>query len=290
MSSAFVRLRGFAPARLVEKARRLVKPSEISQARLKRLLRDTDRRPRVSLPREAPGSLAMVVPCFGHANFLPDMFESIVAQTRRPDQVIFVDDGSTDGSAEILRSLVATHQEAAGGRFEVLVNDRNMGQAASLNRGISTASSDLIMILNDDDYLMHDAVEAMLALFGQHRDVALIGAHSIHFAGHEALAAAPKRSTAYAAPGLPLFVHLPEDVPGYRNYNDLNMTHSGSCFLKVAWEAVGGYRVDKRERVVPFSDRDFQLRVNAVWPVAVAYETPFTLWRRDSSVDAGLNS
>jgi GT2 family glycosyltransferase len=290
MSSAFVRLRGFAPARLVEKARRLVKPSEISQARLKRLLRDTDRRPRVSLPREAPGSLAMVVPCFGHANFLPDMFESIVAQTRRPDQVIFVDDGSTDGSAETLRSLVATHQEAAGGRFEVLVNDRNMGQAASLNRGISTASSDLIMILNDDDYLMHDAVEAMLALFGQHRDVALIGAHCIYFAGREELAAAPKLSTAYAAPGLPLFVHLPEDVPSYRNYNDLNMTHSGSCFLKAAWEAVGGYRVDKRERVVPFSDRDFQLRVNAVWPVAVAYETPFTLWRRDSSVDAGLNS
>jgi len=97
-------------------------------------------------------------------------------------------------------------------------------------------------------------------------------------------------STAYAEPGLPLIVHRPEDVLGYRNYNDLNMTHSGSTFLKVAWEAVGGYQVDKKRRVVPFSDRDFQLRVNAAWPVAVADKTPYSFWRTDSSVDRDLNS
>jgi glycosyltransferase involved in cell wall biosynthesis len=234
--------------------------------------------------------MTIVVPCFGHADFLPDSFESIVAQTRRPDEVIFVDDCSPDATSTILKMLIASQPEAAGGHFEVITNDRNMGQAASLNRGISAASSELIMILNDDDYLMHDAVEAMLAFFDQHRDVALIGAHSIHFAGHEALAAAPKRSTDYADAGVPLVVHRPEDVAGYRLYNDLNMTHSVSCFRKVAWQAVGGYRIDKKERVVPFSDRDFQLRVNTVWPVAVAYETPFTFWRNDSSVDAGINS
>jgi hypothetical protein len=146
------------------------------------------------------------------------------------------------------------------------------------------------MILNDDDYLMHDAVESMLALFVQHREVALIGAGSIHFVGKEALAAAPKLIANRAAGSLPLVFYQPEDVPRYRNYNDLNMTHSGCCFLKVAWEAVGGYYVDKGARVVPFSDRDFQIRVNSVWPVAVSNETPFTLWRRDSSVDGGLNS
>ena len=104
------------------------------------------------------------------------------------------------------------------------------------------------------------------------------------------MASAPKLSTDYAAPGLPLTIQQPEDVRGYRKYNDLNMTHSGSCFFKVVWAAVGGYGVDKAGRVVPFSDRDFQLRVNALWPVAVAYETPLTLWREGSSVDVGINS
>ena len=291
MNTRPVRRSLLAPVRLVQKARRaLLRPSEVSQRRLKRFRDEIHRRPLPSLPNEAPTGLAVVIPCYGHAAFLHDMLDSLLAQTRSPDEVIFVDDHSPDATWEVLTTLIAAHPELAGGHISVLRNDRNMGQAASLNRGISNASSDLIMIVNDDDYLMHDAIESTLTRFGQYRDVALIGAHCIYFAGDEELAAAPKLSSAYTAPGLPLVVHRPEEVSRYRNYNDLNMTHTGSCFLKVAWEAVGGYRVRKAERVVPFSDRDFQLRVNAVWPVAVAYETPIALWRRDSSVDAGLNS
>lgn len=289
MRLQLLRNRGLGPASLKARAKRLLSPTTVSQARLKLFLREVNSRPPVSLPLEAPRSIAVVVPCYGHAAYIPEMLESIVAQTRPPDEVIFVDDCSTDATGEVLREFIAAHAWP-GGRPQILVNDRNLGQSASLNRGISAASSELIMILNDDDYLMHDAVESMLALFGQYRDVVLIGAHSIHFAGHEALAAAPKLSTDHSASGLPLVVHLPQDVPGYRSYNDLNMTHSGSCFLKVTWEAVGGYQVDKKRRVVPFSDRDFQLRVNAAWPVAVAYETPFSFWRTDSSVDRGRDS
>ena len=49
-------------------------------------------------------------------------------------------------------------------------------------------------------------------------------------------------------------------------------------------------QTDKRKRVTPFSDRDFQLRVGALWPVAVATGTPLAFWRNDSSVDAGRYS
>ena len=242
------------------------------------------------MPLEAPTSLALVVPCFRHAAYLSDLLESIVSQTREPDEVIFVDDASPDATSEVLSAFVDKRQGLDRGRYRILVNDRNLGQAASLNRAISTASSELIMVANDDDYLMHDAIQSMLALFGENRGVALIGAHCIYFAGREALAAAPKLTSDYGPPGLPLVIHRPEDVRRYRRYNDLNMTHSGSCYFRTAWEAVGGYRPVKESRVVPFSDRDFQLRVNAVWPVAVAYQTPFSLWRTDASVDEGLNS
>jgi glycosyltransferase involved in cell wall biosynthesis len=279
-----------ATARWLHGGRRPEQPPVISQANLKRFLAEIDRHPRPSLPLEPPRSLAVVVPCFNHATYLPQMFESIVAQTRPPDEAIFIDDGSPDDSREVIRGLIAAHPSSPGTLYSLLVNDRNRGQSASLNRAISTASSDLIMILNDDDYLMHDAVESMLALFGRHPGVALIGAHSIHFGGDEALAAAPKLSTAYSDPGLPLVIHRPEDVPGYTNANDLNMTHSGSTFLKVAWEGVGGYQTDKKRRIWPFSDRDYQLRINAAWPVAVAYETPYSFWRTDSSVDKGRDS
>ncbi len=269
--------------------RRRLGLSDVSHSRLRRFLRDTKRRPRVSLPTRAPTSLAVVVPCYSHAAHLPEMLEGILAQTRAPDEVIFVDDCSPDGTDEILRAFIAAHPRPAGGRMELLVNDHNIGQAASLNRAIAAASSELIMIQNDDDYLMHDAVEAMLGYFAEYRDVALIGCASVIFGGTEALAASAKLSEAYATPDLPLVPQTPEQVPGYRHPNDLNMTHTGSCFYKAAWEAVGGYYSDKRKRVVPFSDRDFQIRMNALFPVAVA-DTPYAFWRHDSSVDRELNS
>jgi hypothetical protein len=130
----------------------------------------------------------------------------------------------------------------------------------------------------------------MLARFSQNRGVALMGAHSIHFAGREPLAAAPKLRTSYGPPERPLVIDSPGDVPRYRRHDDLNMTHSGSCFWKTAWEAVGGYSVAKEDRMVPFSDRDVQLRVSTLWPVAVAHETPIAFWLNDASVDGGVNS
>ena len=249
-----------------------------------------DSRPRMNLPLQCPTSVAIVVPCYAHAAYLPETLESIAAQSRPPNEVIFIDDCSPDNTAEIVMAFINSRSWPAGVRSQVLVNARNIGQSASLNRAISSSSSELIMILNDDDYLMHDAVESMLAYFSRYRDVALIGANHIRFAGTNELAAAPKVSTAYAAPGLPLEIRRPDDVAGYRRANDLSMTHSGVCYFKMAWEAVGGYRAVQRERLVPYSDRDFQIRVNAVWPVAIGLHTPLAFWRTDSSVDGPLNS
>jgi len=270
-------------------ARRTVGGPEVSQRRIRRFLAGIDRA-KAAEPWLGPGSLAIVVPCYGHAAYLAAMFESIVRQTRPPDEVIFVEDRSPDDSAEILAGLIAGGADPTAGRFSLLRNETNLGQAASLNRGISVAQSDVVMVLNDDDYLMHDAVALTLERFAHHPDLALIGAHGIHFAGDGALAAASKTSDVYPGAGRPLLVHGPADVLGYRRCNDLNMTHSGSCFRRAAWDLVGGYCPDKRLRVVPFSDRDFQLRINALWPVGVATETPLSFWRTDSSVDAGRNS
>jgi glycosyltransferase involved in cell wall biosynthesis len=275
--------------RLVRAAGELRRPPEVSQQNLRRFLAEMEGRPRVELPQQPPGTIAILVPCYRHAAYLPETLQSIASQTRLPDEVIFVDDGSPDESAAIVERFIETHPWLSNGRGRLLVNARNVGQAASLNRAIDEARSDLVMILNDDDYLMHDAIESMLRLFARHPDVALIGAHSIHFESGEGLASAPKLSTAYAPADLPLTVQQPQQARRYRRYNDLNMTHSGSCFVRVAAQAIGGYR-EKSARCVPFSDRDFQIRMNLMWPAAVAYETPYSMWRADSSVDRGVES
>jgi GT2 family glycosyltransferase len=61
--------------------------------------------PPTALPKEAPGSICSRSPCFAHAPYLPDLLDSIVAQTRPPDEVIMVDDDSPDSTNEMLRAL-----------------------------------------------------------------------------------------------------------------------------------------------------------------------------------------
>ncbi len=266
-----------------------MRPEQVSQRNLRRFLDDVRRRPPIVLPATAPRTVAVVVSCYRHAAYLPATLASIAAQTRHPDEVVLIDDGSEDGSDAILRDWLRGQAWLPAGQGRAIVHERNVGQAASLNEGIASVRSDLVMILNSDDYLLHDAIAVAVRHFEEHPELALVGAHSLHFAGDASLGTAPKLSTDYVPEPLPLTIRRPEDVAAYRGYNDLNMTHSGSCFRKLAWEAVGGYR-PRSERCVPFSDRDLQIRVNALFPVGVAVETPLSFWRTDSSVDRGRDS
>ena len=146
------------------------------------------------------------------------------------------------------------------------------------------------MVLNDDDSLMHDAVETMRTLFARHPNIALIGGHAIHFTADQPPIGPRTISAQLRSRPLELDIRQPADSFAYERYNDLNMTHSASCFRRDAWKAVGGYYSDARRRIVPFSDRDFQLRVNALFPVGVSPTVAFSFWRTYSSVDAGRNS
>ena len=263
---------------------------EISQRKLNAFIKSMGGGATAKISANQNPSVAIVIPCYGHAPFLTDMFESIRMQTNPPKQVIFVVDQSPDNSLQILRDLVVQYSASMTSEFIILENDKNLGQAASLNKGIEYSDADLIMILNDDDYLMHDSIEVALQILKRHSEAALLGGHSLHFGGKE-LESMPKRIQSICqAEHIEIDLRYPVQVKTYQKYNDINMTHSGSIFYKSAWNTIGGYYPDKTQRIVHFSDRDFQLRMNALFPVALSNITPLSCWRNDSSVDQGVNS
>jgi len=95
-----------------------------------------------------------VIPTWNRRDLLLNLFESLAAQTRPFDEIIVVDNGSTDNSAELA--------ERAGAR--VLRMGRNSGFAAAVNRGIEAAETDWIAILNNDVTLKPDWLEKLLAV------------------------------------------------------------------------------------------------------------------------------
>jgi glycosyltransferase involved in cell wall biosynthesis len=100
--------------------------------------------------------VSCIVPCFNGAPYLAETLDSILAQTYRHLEVIVVDDGSTDDSAEIVRRYgndVRYHRRANG------------GPAAAYNTGIELATGDLIAFLEQDDLWLPDKTRRQLAEF-----------------------------------------------------------------------------------------------------------------------------
>jgi GT2 family glycosyltransferase len=93
--------------------------------------------------------VAVVIPSYNGARWLPGVLASVAAQTLAPTEVLVVDDGSTDASAGIA--------EAAGAR--VLRLDRNGGFARAANAGIAAVSAEAVALVNTDVVLAQDWLE-----------------------------------------------------------------------------------------------------------------------------------
>ena len=86
--------------------------------------------------------ISVVIPVFNGERFLREAVQSVLDQKYAPLEIIVVDDGSTDGTANVARSLPATV------RF---LHQANQGPAAARNRGIEHAQGDLIAFSDADD-------------------------------------------------------------------------------------------------------------------------------------------
>jgi glycosyltransferase involved in cell wall biosynthesis len=236
----------------------------------------------------SPERVTVVVPCYNHARFLPSAFASIAAQTMPPSEIILIDDCSSDDTWRIIEELAG----ASGlppETLRIMRNERNVGQCATINAAVAKATSDAIVVLNDDDYLMHDALALIGRVFAQHPGVALIGARAV-VVGSQAYLDNLKKNAVELVVSSESTVRVSEPAAAraYTSARQLDMCHSGSAFLKTAWQDVGGYYPDHARRVSLFSDRDFQLRLNCLYPVAVVEDVPFAFWRTGYSVDRGL--
>ena len=232
-------------------------------------------------------AISVVVPCYNHSKYLPLAIQSLAKQTLPAQDIVFVNDFATDDTRDVLEAALRSSGLSNRSHCTVLENPSNMGQAASLNRGIDVCTTDVIMVLNDDDYLFHDALEVALGVLHQHHELALLGGRNIDFdtdASIELYSKEILRIWNIEEIGLRLFPQ--EAVLRFNHQNDFNTPHSGCSFLKCAWRAVEGYCTQKRDRVVPFSDRDFQFRVNLLFPIGLL-DAPVSFWRSNSSVDSG---
>ena len=101
-------------------------------------------------------TISALIPTYNRRTQVIEAIDSVLAQTVPVDEVIVVDDGSSDGTADAIR-------ERFGSRV-VLLEQQNAGVAAARNRGIAKAQGEWIALLDSDDTWMPKKIERQKAV------------------------------------------------------------------------------------------------------------------------------
>ncbi len=109
-------------------------------------------------------NVSVVIPTYNCSAYLAEAIESVLEQTRLPDEIIVVDDGSTDDTVACL--------EAFGDRITVF-RQEHLGAAAARNHGIEEASGDWVAFLDADDLWVAEKLEKQIAALEASREAAL---------------------------------------------------------------------------------------------------------------------
>ena len=124
-----------------------------------------------------PERVVIVVPCYNQAHFLPENIASIAAQTAENLEVVIVDDGSPDDTAEVAQQLIEQYPE----RDIRLLRQENAGLSEARNSGIRASDAPLILPLDSDDKLFPEAVEKLAAAFEATPKPSIVAPWGRHF-------------------------------------------------------------------------------------------------------------
>ena len=118
-----------------------------------------------------PKLISVVMPCYNAEPYVREAILSVLQQSYASIELIIVDDGSTDGSTEIIEQLASTHPS----RIRLVYQNR-IGPYAARNQGLAQAQGNFVAFLDADDYWHPEALAKLhAALIDTPADVAYCG-------------------------------------------------------------------------------------------------------------------
>ncbi|HJQ17029.1 MAG TPA: glycosyltransferase family A protein [Allosphingosinicella sp.] len=109
-------------------------------------------------------TLSLVVPVYNGTNYLAEALASALSQSRPPDEIIVIDDGSDDDPAAIVAQFAPAR----------CIRQPQSGLPSARNRGVAETKGDLITFLDHDDLLTHHSLEARSEALGEDASLAYV--------------------------------------------------------------------------------------------------------------------
>ncbi|MGS4786412.1 glycosyltransferase family 2 protein [Streptococcus sp. P25B114] len=106
--------------------------------------------------------VSIIIPLFNKEKYIRECLESVLNQLHKDIEIIVVDDGSTDGSAELVKEMQASCMNIA------LFCQVNSGPSSARNVGLKNVTGDYILFLDADDFLAENAIPSLISLFQEY--------------------------------------------------------------------------------------------------------------------------
>ena len=204
--------------------------------------------------------VTVIIPSFNHRQYIESSINSVLQQTYPAIELIVIDDGSTDGSPEVIEALSQRHGFA-------FYQHANRGVCATLNRALEFARGEFIVNFGSDDIMLPDRIERQTAYMLEQPQVGCIGArtHLIDSAGKTIKMARPRSKVKHYQ-----FDELlrKADAVGTPTamYRHAAIVQAGGFDTRISLEdfqislniAAAGYRVD----ILPFAVTCYRLHGN----------------------------
>lgn len=212
--------------------------------------------PSAGLPTQPIAGLrvSVLVPTFNRANYIAECLDSLLAQTMPAMEIIVIDDGSDDGTAELLKRY--------GQRIRYIRKD-NGGKPTAVNLGLSLAQGELIWIFDDDDVALPTAIASRVEILQARPDAGFV--YSPHFYGSDGADGKIQRGRLHQFPPRTPDSFLFELMKG--------------CFFSLSsalvradlYRKLGGFDIE----LLSSEDYDMTLRLARDYPVAYCPDPSF---------------
>jgi glycosyltransferase involved in cell wall biosynthesis len=167
--------------------------------------------------------VSFVVPTKNRMEWIGECVSSLLSQSEKDIEVIVVDDGSTDGTGEMLLEWLKNEP-----RFVYVKNNESIGAGPSRNRGTALAKSEIIGVCDDDDCYSTSRAERMIKFFDGKEGVMLN---------------TPYLAIDYCDRPTEKFLGEKFDEDLYKKNGGINyFCHPSSAYLKKDFDDVGGYK------------------------------------------------
>lgn len=205
-------------------------------------------------------TLSVIIPTFNRKDFLLEALESVQAQTRPVDEIIVWDDGSTDGTQDVMAGF--DDPKLQYHRAE------NAGKSAALNQAMKLASGCYIWICDDDDLAVPDAAEELTRVLDNDPTIGISGGSYQRFRDTQ-------NGRELSGPGY--WPDLDNGTPLRHLLEDIYLFQNATIVRRSCYDEVGPFREDLARSI----DYEMLVRLATRYPIHMSQDVMFLQRKHD---------